>query len=442
MADPVGISLAPDDYALAPTPDWERIDQDYNVTGWQIDRGRQNEMSRTDTGTARIELIDKIGDFDPTNPTGAFYGRLTGGVPMGPLVQAAICLQNPVTSNWFTLYRGFISRIGWVPYVTERFANVTLDLVDGLAVLAAMEMVPDGSFGDDFVAGNIVFNADAGLDAVQTRINNLLDQVGWDSSLRSIFTGNVALQKQPYPPRATVLSVLMDACDSEFPDIANLYIGGPRNPGKIVFHGRLARFDPTNPDYDIRTWQLGDDAANAADPVHVVRISPPLEASLDDTLLYTSALAVPQGTADGDIAGQYVTDTTGVATKGLRTWSAENLGTDGGPGGTNGLAETRLFADYIRDNFPVPRVRVGQVTVKPRRPANTSGPKTWELLCNVDISDRVHLTTTHHGGGGFDDDFYVEGIHYTAAPGSGDFPIVTLTLDVSPAGYYDANPFA
>ena len=88
------------------------------------------------------------------------------------------------------------------------------------------------------------------------------------------------------------------------------------------------------------------------------------------------------------------------------------------------------------------------MTVKPRRPDDPHTrhqrprpPATWALLCNVDISDIVHLTTTHGGGGGFDDDFYVEGIHYQARPG-GVIPYVELTLDVSPRGYYDDNPFA
>ena len=60
------------------------------VQRWSIDRGRPNEMSRTDTGTAVVELVDRAGDFDPTNTGGAFYGRLEPGVPMGPMVQAAI----------------------------------------------------------------------------------------------------------------------------------------------------------------------------------------------------------------------------------------------------------------------------------------------------------------------------------------------------------------
>ena len=255
-------------------------------------------MSRTDTGTATIELVDRTGDFDPTNPDGAFFGRLVSGQPMGPMVQAKIELQHPVTDAWSTLFRGFIASIQWVPYRTEEHANVTLELVDGLALLAACEMAPDGSFGHAVIEGNIVYNEDDELDAVKTRIGKVLDEVGWPGTLRSIFTGNVALQKTVYAPRSTALSVIQDAADAEFPDMANVYISGPRGeagdapPGCLTFHGRYARFHPDVVEYDIRTFQLGDDTAAALDE-DVVRVSPPLVASLDDTLLYTSALATP-----------------------------------------------------------------------------------------------------------------------------------------------------
>ena len=79
-----------------------------------------------------------------------------------PTVQAKIELQNPVTDAWTTLFRGFIASIRWVPYRSEQHANVTLDLVDGLAILAACEMAPDGSFGHSVdPQGNIVYDEDA-----------------------------------------------------------------------------------------------------------------------------------------------------------------------------------------------------------------------------------------------------------------------------------------
>ena len=433
-----GISLAPADNWNVASPTWQRIDTTYNVQSFAIDRGRQNEMGRADTGTATVELVDRVGAFDPTNSGGAFYN-------LGPGDQARIELQNPVTTTWKTLFRGFVASVQWVPYRREDHANVTLELVDGLAVLAACEMAPNGSFGDAVLDGNIIYNEDPLLNAVQTRINKALTDAQWPAGLRTIFTGNVSLWKGNYPPRAPVLQVIEDAAEAEFPDTALFFIGGPKNPGSFVFHGRLARFHPATVEYDITTWQLGDDAAAAVSPTTVVRISPPLTASLDDTLLYTSALATSLTTADGDIAGQYVTDTAAVAKKGLRTWSAEGLLTRTGiAAGTDvqarSNAETKLFADYVRDNYKTPRVRVGQLTIKARKPSGVNGTATWKLLTEVEISDIVHLKTTHTGGGGFNTDFYVEGIHYAARPGPG-FPYVELTLDVSPKGYYDANPF-
>jgi hypothetical protein len=361
---------------------------------------------------------------------------------MGPCVQARIQLDNPVDATVTTLFRGFISRLLWTPSQREDHANVTLELVDGLAIFAAAEMAPDGTFGDGVDLGNIIFNADAALTAVQTRINKVLTQLGWPSALRSIFTGNVALQKTVYAPRSTVFQVISDAADAEFPQVANFYIGGPRNPGYAIFHGRYARFNPADVSYNIRTWQAGDDTAAAADST-VVRVSPPLQASLDDSNLYTSAYCTPADPAGlADFSGQYVTDTTAAGLKGLRTWSSENLYTAGGAGPTTGAQETKKMAQYVVDNFENPAIRVGQITVKSRALESLNATATWAMLGNADISDLVHLTTTHGGGGGFDTDFYTEGLHYQITPGSTlDLPYVELTVDASPRAFYDTNPF-
>lgn len=438
----VAVYLAPDDLVLAPTPDWERIDTTYSVRLVTIDRGRENEMSKTGVGTASVELIDRTGDFDPTNTSGAFYGRLTTGKPMGPPVQAYITLTDTDSTEWI-LFRGYISRLSWSLYQNEQHANVTLDLVDALALLAAAEMAPDGSFGDAVEEGNIIFEEDTNTDAVKTRMDNVLDQLGWASGMRTINTGNVSLQRTVYAPRSTVLQVLQDAADAEFPFVANIYVGGPRNPGNIVFYGRYARFNPSDPSYDIQTWLAGDDTEAEA-TASTVRLSPPLVASLDDVNLYTSAYATPQdseGAHDADFALQYVTDATARVRQGLRTWTAENLATFGGEGSSTALEETKLFAEYVKDNFAYPAVRVGPLTVKSRDPTSLRGVATWTLLTQVEISDRLHIATTHAGGGGFDYDSYVEGLHYVLRPGGGGMAYVELTLDVSPASFYDENPF-
>jgi hypothetical protein len=443
----VRFSLAPSDGVFIDPPTWQLIDVTYTVQSVSIDRGRANEMSQTSTGSATVELVDQSGDFDPTNPTGAFYGLLAAGVPMGPCVQARIQLDNPNDSTVTTLFRGYISRLIWTPSQREDHANVTFELVDGLAILAACEMPADGTFGDGVDGGNIIFNADTALTAVQTRIGKVLGQLGWPASLRvpgaggTVFSGNVALQQTVYAPRSTVLQVVLDAADGEFPQVANVYIGGPRNPGAVVFHGRYARFNPADVSYNIRTWQAGDDTAAAA-ATNVVRVSPPLVASLDDTNLYTSAYCTPADPYGlSDFSGQYVTDAAAVTLEGLRTWSAENLATGGGAGPTTAAQETKKMAGYVRDNFARPALRVGQLTVKSRQLSSRNGAATFDLLCNIDISDLVHLKTTHGGGGGFDTDFYTEGIHYQIRPAhSLLIPQIDLTLDVSPRSFY-ATPF-
>src|SRR5262245_2199064 len=116
MADPVGISVAPLGAGVTvwtEPPPWQRLDTNYRIRGWQINRGRQSDVGATSTGTASIQLVDGAGNFDPTNPAGILVG-------LGPLAHAAICLQNPVTSNWATLFRGYVSRVVWEPFQDEQ----------------------------------------------------------------------------------------------------------------------------------------------------------------------------------------------------------------------------------------------------------------------------------------------------------------------------------
>lgn len=441
-----GFCVAFSSGTLEESPIWYRLDDPtgpFVVQSVSIDRGRAYEFDRTSTGTASVTIVDVAGEFDPTNTTGAFYGQLE------PLKQAAYALQNPVTGVWSTVFRGFVSDWSFSMHPTEDYLMVRVDLVDGLDVLANAELVPGGAFGDTVPAlytGNVVYRAldtPSDLNAVQTRINQVLDDVGWPGGLREVFTGNVKLQgvgdgggAGVYAPRTAALSVILDAADSEFPGVANFYIS---KDGKATFHGRYPRFQPTNPTYHITTWPVGDVAAVAASPTTVCPIVPPLEFHRDKEHLYTSALATPNGIDDGDIGSQVVTDATTMAAKGRRTWSAEGLLTAGGLG-TTAAVETKKFATYHVDNYKTARTRIRQVTVKAALSSGNTASTTWALACGVDISDRLLITTTHSGGGGFNDYYFVEGVHYDIRPMRSTNHEVTVTLDVSPAGWYGSFP--
>lgn len=436
-----GVSIAFADAWDEADPTWTQIDTgtaDYQVLGWTIDRGRQSELDKTSTGVAQIRLVDYSGDFDPTYPGGAYYGYLD------PMKQVAIALQNPTDSSWNTVYRGFVSKWSWEIDQTTRFLFVTIDCVDGLEVLASHEVipsvhgttVPSGSEGEVYYE---IGSLEDGVDMqVEDRINAALDDAGWPSALRRIFSGNIAVQPAIYAVRSPLLTVIDDAADAEFPGVAVRFVD---KEGNFVFHGRQPRFRPDVVQYDIDTWKAGDDAACASDSTRAP-LSPPFVFINDVNDIVNAVYAAPQGIADTEIAGQYFTNTTSQATYGTRSLSFENLLTEQGyltSPDTTDLEETSLYASYYLDNKADPRVRVPQLTFKGHDKNSPYGANIWSLLCGIDISDIIDLDLSTNWGGGFVEEFFVEGLHYECSPGSDRQPDVTLTVDISPKAYYDTS---
>lgn len=441
LSEVQGVCVAFGSNPFTDTPLWTRLDEPggrYIVSEYSIDRGRQYELDKMGTGTASVTLIDLYGDFDPTNAAGPFYGDL---VPMKP---AAIALRNPTTGNWRTIFRGFVKSWSYDLYQTENYNTVTLELVDGMDVLANVEMITsDGTsaviFGDSQsglgFGQDVVFFED---DQVQHRINQVLNQSGWSNGLREILSGNVSLRETVYSSHSTALSAIQDAADGEFPGVANFYF---QKTGEATFHGRFARFRPAVAEYHIDTWKVGDMLNVAGDPTRAVIFE--LEYDIDAEKIINHATAMPQDIKESDMANQVVKNDASISAYGYRTISFENLLTlvDHTDGSTANAA-TKKFATYYVNNYKDPRVRVRGLTFRSVDPGNGYASKVWALLVGVDISDLIDLMTTHNGGGngGFADFFYVEGIHYTVRPKSDTHLDVTLTLDVSSQGYYSSEP--
>jgi hypothetical protein len=436
MADPTGIALAFDAGALVAAPTWTRIDTLTNVAvnSWSIRRGRPTERDETGVGTATISGIDLNGVLDPTNTGGTYYGKLD------PMKQAAVCLQNPVTSSWSTLFRGYVADLNFELDMTERYCSFDLDLVDALDILSDAEIIPDtaGNTVPSESTGDVYYDGQQVDDRIFAALADAALSVGvteWPSALMEIFSGNVAVQGTVYSSQTPILQVIQDAVNAEFPGgVANFYVS---KSGVVTFHGRLARFDPTNPDYNITTWKAGDTAAFVADSATAVISG--LKFTRGNTNLLNAAIASPNGIKDGDIAGQFAKDATSIGKYGGRSISFEGLITEEGDetGTPDALVETKKYAQYYVDNYKDPRTRVSQIVFRPQATSGARGTAVWALICGVELTDVVTLTTTHHGGGGFSEDFFVEGITYDCdTEGGAAFRNVTLTLDVSPTTYY------
>ena len=405
------------------------------VSQYEIHRGRNSELQKMPTGRATITMIDTNGSLDPASGSGSY----------DPMTPVAIGLTNPVTSSSSPIFVGNVSKWDYKMYPTERYGIATVECVDALDIFASTEMSPtplgsSPAFGDVIVStlneGNIIFYED---DQVNYRINEILDQLGWPAGNREIFTGNVRLKETVYAPRQPALTAMQDACDAEFPGIAI----GPymSKSGVVTFHGRLARFNPTDAQYHITTWKVGDVAAVNADSSYALIFD--LDYDIDKDRIVNDALATPEGIADADIPGQRATDAASIAQYGTRSWSAENLITDHGwLTGNDDLGETLSFAQYMVDNYKQPATRINRIRFQRVDPSSAYGAAEWALLCGIDISDRLQVKTTHHGGaGGFNNAFYfVEGLHYSVRPLNAQMLDVTLDIDVTPATYYTTAP--
>jgi hypothetical protein len=418
-----GVCLAFDAAAGDETPVWTSLASidGIRVQSWDTDRGRAYELDKTQPGTVVCKIFDYEGVLDATNAFSPYAGKIN------PLMQIAVFLTNPVSNEEASLFRGFVENIETEMDVSMKFLIHTITGVDGQDTVANAEVIPDGTTG----------NAAYAAGAIDTRIGAALTDAGWFAGLRRIFSGNVNEQETVYAPRDSLLTVVEDAADSEFPGVANVYID---KAGNFTFHGRLARFNPTNPLYDINSWKAGDGAHADLDDT-VVPISS-MKFDRSKAHIYNAVMALPQNIADADIAGQIVSDDPSIDQYGVRSLSFENLVTAGGEhDGLNANEETALFATYYVNNYKEPRTRVNELGFRIPRATSPNLAAWWDLVCGVDISDVVLLTTTHVGGGGFNENFFVEGVHISAKPLKNEYPELDVTLDLSPAAYYDNNPF-
>lgn len=436
-------SLAFDATTLAPTPTWTVIESlpGVRVSGYTIDRGRQYELDHTDTGRAVIEITDRNGLLDPTNVSSPYFGKIT------PLKQAALCRRNPITNTWRWRFRGFVESLVYDFHPSQKVNRLTITLVDIFEILNAVEMLPYPEFGmvppTADSQGQVWFQHDRFDD----RIFAVLGDAGIPVEWYVVFTGNVNVLEQTYSPGESAMSAIQEACDAEFPGVSNVYTD---KFGRLAAHGRLAKFDPVGTAasasigaWDFHQWKAGDGDAVELHPTTVAQLRQ-FAFSRDLSKIINQASAYPADARDEAIPGQTVKDTTSIGTFWIRSWSAQNLLTKAGltPPGYTGLQETRMFADYYVRNYARPQDRISGIAFRSMRPDNPHAAPLWSLLCQLDIADAIDVSIASPGGGGFNvEPYFVEGVHEQVRPLGADYDDVTMTLDLSPRAFFNANPW-
>lgn len=393
------------------------------VSRISISRGRQDELDRTGTGTCTVSLNYRSGSI--SDYTGA---------------EGTISLDNPFGGS-VTVFSGIVDEMQYDLDDSQVVTRLDVTLVDCLDFFAGIEMVPTlngivplPAAVDD---GNIFYEQElVGPlgEELEGRIGRLVLESGYAGAWE-IFSGNVQVKDTVYSPRTSILAAIQDAADAEFPGVANVFV---QQDGTFTFHGRLARFNPSDPSYAIDTYVAGDGAACTGEPtrarIHRCKLGSSRQRIIN------SALATPEGILDADIEGQVVTDTASINTYGLRSWSAENLLTFYDE--LNNLtanAAVKQFATYYVANYAAPQIRVEELTFATRDPAWDNAEATWDVICNADISDILTLSVTNPGVALVDVDYFIEGVRMEIEPLNGDYALVRKSLDLSPRAYWETG---
>jgi hypothetical protein len=454
MAIPPGVSLAPTNGPFDDPPTWIRLDTlaGLNITSISITRGRPDERSKTSPASVSIKGIDQDGILDPTNPNSPFAGELN------PVKQAAITMFNPYTESWNWIFRGYVSdyTLSFDTDASESFMDFEITLTDMLDLLNDSEVIPDEAgnlspdenVGDTFYTGQHV---DDRILAVLADASTAFYEQIWPASQLQIASGNVFVQGTDYTNQSSLLQVIDDACDAEYPYGTNRFI---TQDGSFAFRGRYYRFLPElfiafdgNRRQNNRMLEFFVVDVPSYSVGHSQAIAQTISFTRGKTNLINAALITPANIRQDQIAAQQVSNSPSIGTYGPRTsgMSLENLITSdpSDPGDSNTpIQECKSYGQSIVDNYKDPVTRVSQLKfTNPSNNTNDEGMNLWHLLTNVELSDFIHVTTKHPGGGGFDDDtYYVEQITYDIEPLQGDIWQVQLTLDLTSFAYYQTMP--
>lgn len=187
------------------------VDVSNQIDGLTTRRGRNAEADQFQTGTCSLRIVDQNGDFNSMNASGPYYGLLD---PMRKLQITAT--HNGVT---YPIFSGFIT--GYQT-ITPQESNDNVSY----CVISAVDAFR--------LAQNAQISTVSGTSAGQlsgARINAILDQISWPSSMRDIDAGQTTMQADPGTAR-TALAACQTVATSEY---GSFYVDAS---GSFVFQDR------------------------------------------------------------------------------------------------------------------------------------------------------------------------------------------------------------
>jgi hypothetical protein len=243
-------------------------------------RGRNAASDVFQTGTMSLRIVDENGDFNPQNTAGPYYNLLS---PMRKVQITAT--YDGVT---YPIFSGFITGYNTVtPRNAGELAYTTITAVDALRLAQNAQI--------STVTGSAAGNLSG------TRINQILDQIAWPSTMRDVDAGLTTMQADPGTAR-TALAAMQTVTTSEY---GALYVNAS---GSFVFQDRTVTVSSVANTPTV----FNDDGTDIAYSNAVWK--------LDDTLIFNSASITATG-----LATQTATNATSIAKYFIHSYNQQNL---------------------------------------------------------------------------------------------------------------------
>lgn len=185
------------------------VDLTPNVRNITIDRGRNIQTDQYIAGTAVVRVNDPNSDWNPQNVNSPFYGYLT------PLRKLRISATTSTTQKF--LFSGYTTEYRYTYPQGQEIGYVDIYVADAFRLfnLAQVQTVTGATAGE----------------TTSARINKILDQISFPSSMRTISTGQSLTSADP----ATLRTALAAIKNAEFAEQGAFYINGS---GTAVFKSR------------------------------------------------------------------------------------------------------------------------------------------------------------------------------------------------------------
>jgi hypothetical protein len=200
----IGTSQFGDSPVATPT-----IDLSSQTRQIRIARGRNVMRDTYEAGTCTVRVIDQNGDFNPQNPASPYFGFLT------PLRKIRVAATTSTTQKF--LFSGYVTDYKYTYPQGEELGYVDISCADAFRLFAMANVTT-------------VASATAGQ-TTGTRIDKILDQVDFPTSMRIIDAGSTTVQVDPATARTSLSAIQV----SEFTEQGAFYV---RADGEVEFKDR------------------------------------------------------------------------------------------------------------------------------------------------------------------------------------------------------------